>query len=179
MKPIVAIEINSPCIGWKRVCPSARRLARDSAKLALVDGIATTKFNSLVRVELGITLTDDTQQRQLNSRYRGQNGSTNVLAFRAWEPAAYASPDHPLLLGDVVLALETVAREAEEQGKPFCSHVRHLIVHGVLHLLGYDHRGEADALAMERLETLILAKLGVPDPYRDICLSIEPEPVFA
>jgi probable rRNA maturation factor len=178
MKPIVAIEINSPCIGWKRVCPSARRLTREAARVALFDGIATTKFISLARVELGITLTDDTQQRELNSRYRGKTGSTNVLAFRAWEPAAYASPDHPLLLGDVVLPLETVAREAKEQGKPFCSHVRHLIVHGVLHLLGYDHRGEADALAMERLETLILAKLGVPDPYHDICLPIEPKPVF-
>jgi probable rRNA maturation factor len=90
----------------------------------------------------------------------------------------HTTPGAPLLLGDVVLALETVAREANDQFKPFCDHVRHLIVHGVLHLLGYDHRREADAIKMERLETSILAKLGVSDPYRDIQLSNESEPVL-
>jgi probable rRNA maturation factor len=178
MKPIAAIDIPSPCIGWKRVCPDARRLARDAARAALIDGVAATGFTSLKRIEVTITLTDDAQQLQLNRRYRGQDVSTNVLAFRAWEPGMYITPGAPLLLGDVVLAFETVAREANEQSKPFGDHVRHLIVHGVLHLLGYDHRREADAVKMERLETLILAKLGVPDPYRDFHLSDEPEPVF-
>jgi probable rRNA maturation factor len=178
MKPIAAIDIASSCIGWKRVCPDAQRLARDAARVALIDGIAATGFASPKRVELTITLTDDAQQLQLNRRYRGEDVSTNVLAFRAWEPGVHTTPDAPLLLGDVVLALETVAREANEQAKPFGDHVRHLIVHGVLHLLGYDHRREADAINMERLETSILAKLGVPDPYRDIHLSNEPEPVF-
>src|SRR5271165_3301803 len=157
MKPIAAIDIASPCIGWKRICPDALRLARDAARVALIDGF---------------------QQRQLNRRYRGEDVSTNVLAFRAWEPETHITPGAPLLLGDVVLAFETVARETNEQVKPFCDHVRHLIVHGVLHLLGYDHRKEADAIKMERLETSILAKLGVPDPYHDIHLSNEPEPVF-
>jgi len=177
MKPIAAIEIASPCIGWKRVCPDAERLARDAARVAVVDGIAATGFASSMRVELGITLTDDAQQVYLNRRYRGQDVSTNVLAFRAWEPGIHAPPGAPLLLGDVVLAFETVAREADQQGKPFRDHVRHLIVHGVLHLLGYDHRREADAITMERLEISILAKLGVPDPYQDINLFIESEPV--
>ena len=81
--------------------------------------------------------------------------------------------------GDVVIALETVVREAEEQVKLLCDHVRHLIVHGVLHLLGYDHRREADANNMESLETSILAKLGVPDPYQDVAWAIEPESVLA
>jgi len=89
-----------------------------------------------------------------------------------------APPGAPFLLGDVVLAFETVAREADEQVKPFRDHVRHLIVHGVLHLLGCDHRRKADAIKMERLETSILAKLKVPDPHRDINLPIEPELVF-
>ena len=178
MKPIAAIDIASPCIGWKRVCPDARRLARDAARVALTDGIAATGFASPKRVELTITLTDDAQQLQLNRRYRGENVSTNVLSFRGWEPGTHATPGAPLLLGDVLLAFETVAREANEQGKPFGDHVRHLIVHGVLHLLGYDHRREADAIKMERLETSILAKLGIPDPYRDTHLSNEPEPVF-
>ena len=178
MKPIAAIDIASPCIGWKRVCPDAQRLARDAALVALVDGIAATGFASPMRVELGITLTDDAHQLYLNRRYRGQDVSTNVLAFRAWEPGIHAPPGAPLLLGDVVLAFETVAREADQQLKPFCDHVRHLIVHGVLHLLGCDHRRRADAITMERLETSILAKLGVPDPHQDTNLSIVPEHVF-
>ena len=178
MKPIAAIDIASSCIGWKRACPDAQRFARDAARVALIDGIAATGFASPKRAELTITLTDDAQQLQLNRRYRGEDVSTNVLAFRAWEPGVHTTPGAPLLLGDVVLALETVAREAKEQAKPFGDHVRHLIVHGVLHLLGYDHRRKADAIKMERLETSILAKLGVPDPYRDIHLSNEPEPVF-
>lgn len=73
----------------------------------------------------------------------------------------------PVLLGDVVLAFETVAREADEQGKPLADHLSHLTVHGVLHLLGYDHATPAEAGIMEALETAILAQLGVPDPYRD------------
>jgi probable rRNA maturation factor len=75
--------------------------------------------------------------------------------------------DAPLLLGDIVLAFETVAREATEQNKPFADHLRHLIVHGVLHLLGYDHQTAGAASIMESLESVILAKLGVPDPYWD------------
>jgi probable rRNA maturation factor len=177
MKPIAAIDIASPCIAWKRICPDSKRLAHDAARVALVDGIAATGLTSPARVELGITLTDDAHQRRLNYRYRGQNVSTNVLAFRAWEPRTHAPPGASLLLGDVVLAYETVAREADEQVKPFCDHVRHLIVHGILHLLGCDHRRKAEAVTMERLETSILAKLGVPDPYRDIRWSIEPEHV--
>ena len=178
MRPIAAIDIASPCIGWKRVCPNAQRLARDAARVALINGIAATGFTSPKRVELTITLTDDAQQLQLNRKYRGKNAPTNVLAFRAWKPGAPVTPGAPLLLGDVVLAFETVAREANEQAKPFGDHVRHLIVHGVLHLLGYDHLREADAIEMERLETSILAKLGVPDPYRDVLLYNETEPVF-
>ena len=101
-----------------------------------------------------------------------------MLAFQIWEPGMQVSAAVPLLLGDVVLAFETVAREADEQVKPFRDHVRHLIVHGVLHLLGCDHLGEADAIIMQRLETSILAKLGVPNPYSDINWFIEPGSVL-
>src|SRR5215471_17027542 len=119
MKPIVAIDITFPSVGWKRVCPGAERLARDAARVALVDGIVATGFASPMRVELGITLTDDAHQLYLNRRYRGQNASTNVLAFRVWEAGIPAPPGAPLFLGDVVLAFETVAREAGQQLKPF------------------------------------------------------------
>jgi len=177
-KPIAAIDVASPCSSWKRVCPDVLRLAREAARVALVHGVAATGFASPTRVELGITLTDDAQQLYLNRKYRGHDASTNVLAFQASEAEIQAPPGAPLLLGDVVLAFETVAREADQQLKPFCHHACHLIVHGVLHLLGCDHRSKADAITMEQLETSILAKLGVPDPYQDISSSIEPEHVF-
>ena len=175
---ISTIDVASSCIGWIRVCPDAERLARAAAQIALIDGFAAMGFASPERIELGITLTDDTDQSHLNRRYRGQDRSTNVLAFRAWEPRTPAPADAPVLLGDIVLAFETVAREAVQQFKPFGDHLRHLIVHGVLHLLGYDHQNDADAVRMEGLEISILAKLGVRDPYRNTNLHIERATAF-
>jgi len=93
--------------------------------------------------------------------------ATNVLAFPQGMPDSSQS-DAPVLLGDVVLAFETVRREAAEQQKSLTNHLRHLIVHGVLHLLGLDHEEAAEAAAMEAREIKILAGLGVPDPYRGI-----------
>jgi probable rRNA maturation factor len=177
MKPSSAIEVASPCAGWRRACPAVRRLARDAARVALAHAGAALEFAPPARVELGITLADDAGLRRLNRDYRGRDMPTNVLAFPAWEPGKRAPPSARLLLGDVVLGFETVVREAAEQGKPLADHLRHLIVHGVLHLLGYDHRTEADAVTMEALETSVLATLGVPDPYRDTMWSLEPEPI--
>ena len=119
------------------------------------------------RVELGVSLADDACQRRLNRDYRGLDMPTNVLAFPAWAAGETLASDAPLLLGDVVLAFETVTREAEEQRKPLVDHLSHLTVHGVLLLLGYDHQAPDEALMMEALESSILVGLGVPDPYRD------------
>ena len=116
-------------------------------------------------VELSITLLDDDAQRRLNRDWRGVDRATNVLAFPAWEPGAPMPIGAPLLLGDISLAAETVEREAAEQGKSPADHLSHLVVHGVLHLIGYDHHTDSEATAMERLEIAILAKLGVADPY--------------
>jgi probable rRNA maturation factor len=161
-----AIEIASPCAAWSRACPPAEELAAAAARLALADGIGAAGIPPHARVELGISLADDRAQQELNRAWRGVDRPTNVLAFPAWQPGAPLAREAPLLLGDVVLAFETVAREAGEQGKPLADHLSHLIVHGVLHLLGYDHAGEAEAVVMESVETAILKKLGVPDPYR-------------
>jgi probable rRNA maturation factor len=113
--------------------------------------------------ELAIVLTDDAAIRQLNSRWRGRDNPTNVLSFPAHGSASPGSGPRPL--GDVVIAYETMAREAQEQGLPFKHHLTHLAVHGFLHLLGYDHESDQEAETMERLERDILARLDVPDPY--------------
>lgn len=105
-----------------------------------------------------VTLTDDDTVADLNQRFRGKAGPTNVLSFPAAETA------RPFL-GDVILAFGVCAREAAEQAKPLKDHLRHLVVHGVLHLLGYDHLDDAEAETMEARERTLLAKLGVPDPY--------------
>ena len=110
---------------------------------------------------------------RLNSDWRGIDRPTNVLAFPGWDPDAPLPAEAPLLLGDVVLARETVAREAKEQGKTVTDHLGHLVVHGVLHLLGYDHAIDAEAAVMETLETAILAELGVADPYRGTMSALE------
>ena len=160
------IDISIPCPAWRRVCPTAEELARDAAQNALACGKEGCEFPSQTVMEVAVSLADDLTQRQLNRDWRGIDHPTNVLAFPAWTPGAPIPPAAPLLLGDVVLAFETVVREAEEQGKPLADHLSHLIVHGVLHLLGYDHATEAEAVIMESLETSILARLGMPDPYR-------------
>ncbi len=119
-------------------------------------------------VELGITLADDATVHDLNREHRDQDKPTNVLSFPLiddFDDAEPEAPGVPLMLGDVILAFETVAREAAGQGKSLADHAVHLVVHGLLHLLGHDHRDDDEAEAMERLETGILSRLGIADPY--------------
>ena len=108
-------------------------------------------------------LTDDAEQRELNQQWRGKDSATNVLSFPQIEPFG------PVIgiLGDIILARETLEREALEQGTSFPDHFTHLVVHGFLHILGYDHLTDEEALQMEGLETRILASLGIADPYAD------------
>lgn len=120
--------------------------------------------------ELCIVLGDDELVARLNKAYRGKEGSTNVLSFPAAEMPDTGAPelafrDELPLLGDVVLARETIAREAGEQKKSFADHLTHLTVHGVLHLLGHDHMADEEAEEMEALERDILEDLGIADPY--------------
>ena len=126
-------------------------LAALKASKARVKGVA----------ELSIVLTDDAEQRELNRDWRGKDSTTNVLSFPQIEPFGPVSG----ILGDVILARETLEREALDLGKSLSDHFTHLVVHGFLHILGYDHIDEQDALAMEALETQILAGLGIADPY--------------
>ena len=113
--------------------------------------------------EIGTVFTDDARVKELNTIWRKKNAPTNVLSFAANDdmPRHQWSP----LLGDIVLAQEAIAREAVEQNKTFDNHLTHLIIHGFLHLLGHDHENDTDAETMESLETRVLAKLGIADPY--------------
>jgi probable rRNA maturation factor len=120
---------------------------------------------STKHVELAIVLSDDSAIRLLNRDWRGIDAATNVLSFPT-KGAARATGAAPVLLGDIVLAYETIAREAEQEHKPFADHLAHLAVHGFLHLLGYDHERDEDAEKMESIERKILARLAIPNPYR-------------
>jgi len=113
--------------------------------------------------ELTVLLTSDAEARDLNLQWRGKDGPTNVLSFPLCSEAGQCG--HLRLLGDVVLAYETVAGEARDSGLPLDDHATHLVVHGVLHLLGYDHQSDAEADIMENLECKVLAGLGIADPY--------------
>jgi probable rRNA maturation factor len=112
--------------------------------------------------ELAIVLTDDSRIRALNRVWRGIDKPTNVLSFPVKERPADGAP---ALLGDIVIAYETTAKEALAESKPFLHHLTHLAVHGFLHLRGYDHVEEESATKMERLERAILVRLDIPDPY--------------
>jgi probable rRNA maturation factor len=120
-------------------------------------------------VEISVLACDDGAIAELNADFRGKASPTNVLSWPAEDliPPALPKPDPDgtLALGDIAISFDTCAREAAAAGKPLDAHVTHLIVHGMLHLLGYDHETEADATVMERLEVEILGNLGHPDPY--------------
>lgn len=113
--------------------------------------------------EVSLVFTDDAHIRSLNTSWRGRDKPTNVLSFPASSLKRNATL--PPMLGDIILASETIAREAALEEKPFNHHVSHLIVHGLLHLMGYDHETEEDAEEMEAVERRALARLDIPDPY--------------
>ncbi|MBV0912725.1 rRNA maturation RNase YbeY [Anianabacter salinae] len=148
-----------------------------------IDAVAGTAAQAALRHlgldpaawEISLLACDDQRIAQLNGSFRGKAQPTNVLSW----PSEDRAPDTPgaapaspgaggdTELGDIAIAFETCAREAAQAGKPIADHVTHLIVHGTLHLLGYDHETDADAALMEGLEVEILARLGVANPYSD------------
>ena len=146
----VTVDVAVPCAAWRKALPDVRARAAAAALAALADQTLPPA------AELSIVLADDGLLRRLNRRWRGRDAPTNVLSFANGAP----------LLGDVVLAFETVSREAAEQAKPLADHLAHLVTHGVLHLRGYDHETAGEARRMEALERRVLAHIGVADPYR-------------
>ena len=154
-RPAPAVEILIGSARWKTrrgVRPLLRRAIAEAATALSTMALSTRP------VELAIVLTHDSAIRKLNQTWRGKDEPTNVLAFPTRQQASGS-------LGDIVIAYETLAREAKAEGKPFSHHLAHLAVHGFLHLCGYDHETNRQAAAMERLEVAILAGLQIPDPY--------------
>lgn len=155
-RPSVDIRVESPLWHNKR-----------SAKALLRQAICQTACDlGLSRGEVSVVLTDDSAIRTLNRTWRRRDVPTNVLSFPL--DAGGTTGPKPPLLGDIVIAYETTAREAELERKSFDHHLAHLAVHGFLHLVGYDHATDHEASAMEQLESLILARLDVPDPHLGI-----------
>jgi len=158
------IEIGETCLGagdWPRVIESA-------VSAALRGGLS----GPLPSSEIYVALVDNAQSQNLNANYRSKDKATNVLSFPGTDPdelsgalkfSAKGGP--PVMLGDLIIADAVVASEARDQGKSNTAHLSHLVVHGVLHLLGYDHINDSDATEMETLEREILEGLGIKDPY--------------
>jgi len=147
------IEIEIEDLDWTRAQPDAERLTRAAAEAALARVDAANDRDDLV-----VLLTDDETVHALNRQFRGRNRPTNVLSF----PAASTAGAH---LGDIALAYGICSGEAQAQGKPLSAHLQHLVVHGVLHLLGHDHEEAAEAEVMEAIERQVMSVLGLPDPY--------------
>ncbi len=146
-------------------------------ELGDLEGIAAQSMEAALResemalrqgAEISLLFCDDARMRELNRDFRGKDKPTNVLSFPGPD-----LPESAPVLGDIALGYETIVREAQEQGKSFADHTRHMIVHGFLHLLGYDHETAAEASEMEAMEIRILRRLGVENPYGE---PREPEP---
>lgn len=148
--PTVEVIVESP--RWNE-----HPTAEDTVRRAIEAAAPATERDA----EVAVLLADDEAVRAMNLRWRGKDAATNVLSF----PAPAAAPGTPRMLGDIVVAYETTAQEARAQGIPFDHHLGHLVVHGFLHLLGYDHESDAEADKMEGLEREILKRLAIPDPY--------------
>ncbi|MEH6650211.1 MAG: rRNA maturation RNase YbeY [Motiliproteus sp.] len=161
----MSIEIDLQLACQSDNLPIAEQL-QQWVELALRQHRDTTDTDSSTATELCIRIVDDGESRQLNNDYRGKDKPTNVLSFPFEAPPGidlHLLGDLPL--GDLVICAPVVAREALEQHKPLQHHWAHMVVHGTLHLLGYDHISEQQAQQMEPLETLILARLDIADPY--------------
>lgn len=152
------IEVTVDAEDWRSAVTDPEGLCR-----RVVASVLVREAPERNETEVSVLLTDDERVQELNRSYRGKDRPTNVLSF----PAGPTPDGGPVLLGDIAVAFETTRREAEIERKPLEDHLCHLLVHGTLHLLGYDHEAEDEAEMMEAREVEHLAALGVADPYRE------------
>ena len=156
----LVVEIVRDAGDWSVFEPADASINQAAAAL-----FSHPRFASAPAAEACIALSSDAAVRELNRSYRSQDKPTNVLSFPALAPLSGGPADAARFLGDVVLSVETCRSEARELGLQPAHHLQHLVVHGLLHLLGLDHETDADAQVMESVETEILASIGVADPY--------------
>ena len=147
----------------QRVCPDEEQPGDDDLRHWADAALAGRRDAA----ELVIRIVDEDEITELNRDYRGKDQPTNVLSFPFEVPPELPPEVAGNLIGDLVICAPVVRREAEEQGKALQAHWAHMVVHGVLHLIGYDHVKDADAEVMEGLEKVIMDELGYPDPYRE------------
>lgn len=149
---------------WTKAVPDAPARCVQAARAALESGLEEPDGTG--PFEVSVVLTDDSEVRTFNRGYRGRDEATNVLSFAALDgESGPGTEGAPVMLGDVLLAFGVVQAEALREGKDLAEHMSHLVVHGVLHLLGYDHMEEAEAERMEKLESTVLRGLGLSDPW--------------
>jgi len=147
---------------------SWEKLVRGAAEAGIAESAFPQLAESERQVEISVTLTGDDQVRELNAHWRGKDKPTNVLSFPMADDLDFARADvegPELMLGDIILAHGVCAAEAAEKGVPLEQHATHLVIHGTLHLLGYDHQDDAQASDMEAREVRALARLGIANPY--------------
>ena len=162
MSKRLEIDISIADQGWSAALWDVENICQSAAGTAF----EMTAHGETENAEVSILLTDDSQMRSLNRDYRNRDQATNVLSFAGTDEGKPFATG-PVLLGDIVVALGVCSREAKNEKKSMADHLAHLVIHGMLHLLGYDHEIEEDAEKMESLEIEALAKLGVADPYTE------------
>jgi probable rRNA maturation factor len=162
--PRVAVSLIVEHDAWREAVADPLPLLRRAAGAAVSQARRDRRSRSTVASSVAVALIDDRAMRKLNRSFRGKDKPTNVLSFPSGE--MQDGKRAKLQLGDIAIALGTVKREAKTQGKTVADHLTHLMVHAVLHLLGYDHESDPEAERMEALERKALAALGIADPYR-------------
>lgn len=157
---MITVDMSVETLNWEK-----EEILYDIAKKALMAIVQHLLLDD-VTSELSLLFTDDDHMARINAQWRNKNKPTNVLSFPILPLKAGQKPGP--MLGDIVVARETLIREANKAGKSFHDHLTHMIIHGILHLLGYDHKTHEDAYEMEKLEIEILQKLSIKNPYADI-----------
>ncbi|WP_375656640.1 rRNA maturation RNase YbeY [Bartonella sp. CM120XJJH] len=160
---MIIIDIMVKSAGW-----NDEKMLYNITEKALMTTMHHVSLEDVVS-EISLLFTNDEHMAQINAQWRNKNKSTNVLSFPAFPLKAGNRPGP--MLGDIIIARETVVFEAEKEGKTFQDHLTHMIVHGILHLLGYDHETDDEAYKMEKLEREILQKLSIKDPYAELSIN--------
>jgi probable rRNA maturation factor len=163
-RPAAAVDVSVPFDAWKTVGFDAVAAARRAVREALAGADLPARIRGRA-LEVSVLLANDDLIRTLNRTYRGKDAPTNVLSFPLLSEDEPLAPEGPVALGDIVVSFETLRGESHAALKRFADHMTHLVVHGTLHLVGYDHEDEDDADRMEEREIMILGRMGLTNPY--------------